>query len=335
MKNNKKKILFLVLIVFFNVSLISCAKEEKNRNNEKEKNSITINKGAYLSLEDGIENLYNLNSDNIYEKINTDEIIIQYNKDSGNYIYSKDSKFFVKYNDEDIILDDNGIESLNLSADGQFLFYFINNGMLQPVVIDLKENVKINIGNKATISGHYIDWIENNKLVYYGIEKENKKSGIFTYDIDTNEEELIYEISKGYISFLKALNNEIIFVQDNMEDKKYLISINKDKEHKIIVDNMVDIRDAIIVNETIYVLGKVKNGAYSIYEVLDDSLHRVVYDFPTMINLDKKMSLNENGELLFMGSNDDYNIQNIYSYKDGNVKLQSTTSGKYDFIDIN
>ena len=64
-------------------------------------------------------------------------------------------------------------------------------------------------------------------------------------------------------------------------------------------------------------------------------MHRVVYDFPLMINLEKGLSVSPKGELLFMGSNDDYNEQNIYSYYNGEVKLISTKEGKYTFINMN
>lgn len=334
MKVNKNW--FIVIAMFISVIMLISGCSDKEKEDEVDIGySLKLEKGSYRSLLDGETSIFSLNNENVYENIYTDEIIVYYNSNSSNYVYTKDGEIFVKYQGKDIKINDKSVQELKLSSDGNYLFYFINDSYLKPVVLKLDDESKIELNNNAMISGKFIDWVSDNKLVYYGIRNDDKKSGVFTYDITDDNEELVYEISMGYISYLKALGDEVVFIEDNMENKKLLISLDKENNSREITDKILDLKDVIKIDEKIYILGKVKDGVYSIYEFLDDKLHRVVYDFPLMINLEKGLSCNKAGELLFMGSNDDYNEQNIYSYFDGSVKLVSNKSGKYTFINMN
>ena len=333
MKVKNKKFKYIVIVISIIMTICGCTEKENEPEIDEER--ITLNQGSYRSTDDESNSIYSLNDDNIYERINTEEIVISYNRESGNYIFIKDTDVFVNYFGEDIKVTDKKIKSPKLSNDGNFLFYFCDTGVLEPKVIDLKNEVELIVNNKAMISGQFVDWVSNNTLIYYGIRNEDKKSGVFTYDLENKNEELVYEINKGYVSFLKAIDDEVVFIEDNMENKKILISLDKNNKFTELTEKIIDLKDIIKIDEDIYILGKVKDDVYSIYEVLDNDLHRVVYDFPIMINLEKGLSESYRGELLFMGSNDDYNVQNIYSYSNGEVKLVSTNEGEYTFININ
>ena len=333
MKVKSNNLKFVVIVISIIMLMFGCAEKEKERETGEEKERVTLSQGYYRYLESN--SIYSLNEDNIYEKIDTEELVISYNSESGNYIFIQDDDVFINYLGKNIRINDNKIKSPKLSNDGKYIFYFCDNGILEPKVIDLENETEVIIDNKVMISGQFADWVADNTLIYYGIRNEDKKSGIFTYDLSNKTEELVYEINKGYVSFLKAIDDEVVFIEDNMENRKILISLEKNNSFEEITEKIIDIKDIIKIDENIYILGKVKDDVYSIYEILGNDLHRVVYDFPLMINLEKGLSVSPKGELLFMGSNEDYNEKNIYSYSDGTVNLISKSKGKYTFINMN
>ena len=335
MKVKKKRFKIVVIVISIIMLICGCTEKENGKEIGIEKERIILTQGSYRSIEDEINSIYSFNDESRYEKVDTEELVISYNNESGNYIFIKDDDVFVNYLGENIKVNDKKIKAPKLSNDGKYLFYFCDNGILEPKVIDLEYKTEVIIDNKAIISGQFVDWVADNTLIYYGIRNEDKKSGIFTYDLVDKKEGLVYEINKGYVSFLKAIDDEVVFIEDNMENRKILISLEKNNSFREITEKIIDIKDIIKIDKRIYVLGKVKDDVYSIYEILDNGLHRVVYDFPLMINLEKGLSVSPKGELLFMGSNDDYNDQNIYSYYDGEVKLISKQEGKYTFIKMN
>lgn len=336
MKVKSRKLKFIAIVISIIMLMCGCIEKESKiePKTEIEKERITLTPGSYRSIDGKNNVIYYLNDDYIYEKLDVEELVIEYNSKSGNYIFIKDDDVFVNYLGKNIKIDDERVKSPKLSNDGNYLFYFHNSGILEPKVVDLKNETELTIDNATMISGQFIDWISDNKLIYYGIRIEDKKSGIFIYDLINKKEEVVYEINKGYISFLKAIEKEVVFIEENMENKKVLLSLENNNSFKEVTDKIIDIKDIIKIKEKVYILGKVKNDVYSIYEISNNNLHRVVYDFPIMINLEKGLSVSDKDELLFMGSNNDYNEQNIYSYSDGTVKLISQKEGNYDFINI-
>mgnify|MGYP004443968069 CR=1 FL=1 len=77
-----------------------------------------------------------------------------------------------------------------------------------------------------------------------------------------------------------------------------------------------------------------KYNTYSLYKAKNNSINRLVFDFPKNINIEKGLSQDKDGNLLFIGNMDDG--EQIFTYKkDGEVSLVSEKSGNYNFIDIN
>ena len=57
----------------------------------------------------------------------------------------------------------------------------------------------------------------------------------------------------------------------------------------------------------------------------------MVYDFPKIINLDKGLSKDSNGNILFIGG-DEPNVEKVYICEDGAISELSDKEGKYYFI---
>ena len=77
-----------------------------------------------------------------------------------------------------------------------------------------------------------------------------------------------------------------------------------------------------------------KDDNHSIYEVKDGKVNRLIYDFPNIIHLEKGLSSDEDGNVLFIGSTDSFEKENIYIYEDGYVKVLTNDNFKYYFVDI-
>ncbi|MBU3134995.1 hypothetical protein KPL39_01810 [Clostridium gasigenes] len=291
---------------------------------------IILQKGAIAREENGNHTNYNL-TEGKYNKLEIDKAVAAYDIISGNYIYEKEGNAFIHYKDEDMKILDKNIINPKLSSGGDYYSYFKKDKYMQLVVKSLKDNKEIEINTNVAISGNLMDW--SNNIIYYGID-ENKTNGIFSYNISNGKEELIYKLESGYLEFLKASKDGIVFLQGSLSGKKILKSIDKEKNIKIITDEIVELRDIEISEKGIFILGKMKNDNQSIYEVKDGKVNRLIYDFPNIINLKKGLSSDEVGNVLFIGSTDSGEKENIYIYEDGYVKVLTNDNLKYYFVDI-
>lgn len=325
-----KRLIIIIQIMISSIFFLGCKSEEI-----KEVNNIKLNKGAFVNESTSFET-FNLNSKNIYEKIETkDKLINNFNENSNTYTFYKDNSFYVNYNSKDIKINHNKITNLKISEDGNYIFYFINEEYLEPAIMDLKNEKEILLKNKAVISGQFIDWITDSKLAYYGADTENKTAGIFIYDIKTNEEKNIYKISNGYVKFLKHIDNGLVLVEEHYEKDTVLKIINENGEVNEISREVIDINDIEFVNNKLYLLGRVKNNNYSIYELDNGTIRRLIFDFPNVVYAEKGLSVNENGEILFVGSTSSGQSEHLYKYSNGTVILVNDNIKNCNFIDVN
>ncbi|MBU3106593.1 hypothetical protein [Clostridium gasigenes] len=292
---------------------------------------IILLKGAIAREENGNHTNYNL-TEGKYNKLEVDKSVAAYDIISGNYIYEKEGSAFIHYKDEDMKILDKNIINPKLSSGGDYYSYFKKDKYMQLVVKSLKDNKEIEINTNVAISGNLMDW-SNNNIIYYGID-ENKTNGIFSYNVSNGKEELIYKLESGYLEFLKASKDGIVFLQGSLSGKKILKSIDKEKNIKVITDEIVELKDIEISEKGIFILGKMKDNNHSIYEVKDGKVNRIIYDFPNIVHLEKGLSSDENGNVLFIGSTDSFEKEKIYIYEDGYVKVLTNDNFKYYFVDI-
>ncbi|MBE6054153.1 MAG: hypothetical protein E7212_09615 [Clostridium sartagoforme] len=324
--NNKKRNKFI--LVSFILLLTNLIYGCKNQTDEIKK--IEINNGA-IAIEDNKNyTIYNLDNGK-YEKVETDYIITEYDSESKNYIFNNNGEFKIQYLGEERNIDDlNKIISPKLSPGGNYLSYFVKDIYLNLKIKDLKVDKFVNIDSKVAISGQLIDWYNEDTLVYYGIDNE-KNNGIFLYNISNNEEKLIYQLDAGYIQFLKVLDNGIVFLQEKEGKQKILKFIDENGELVQNIQDIDDISDVEYSKDGIFMIGKLKNNNYSLYEYNEGKIKRLVYDFPKIINLEKGLSKDSDGNILFIGG-DEPNKEKVYIYEDGFVSELSNNQGNYNFI---
>ncbi len=320
----KKKYILVSLIILLTSLNYGC------KNTLEDKESIEINNGSVVIENNGNYKTYNLNN-GIYEEIEPNYIIASYNSKSNNYIFNEDGEFKIHYLGKDKIIDEtNDIFSPKLSPEGNYLSYFLKDIYLNLKVKDLNKDKFVDINSNVSISGELIDWYSSESLVYYGID-DSKNNGIFMYNVDRNEEKLIYKLDSGYVEYLEVLNNGVVFLQQKEEKKKTLKFINENGELENSIENIVDVSDVECTEDGIYIIGKIENNNYSLYRYNDGKIKRLVYDFPKIINLDKGLSKDSNGNILFIGG-DEPNVEKVYICEDGAISELSDKEGKYYFI---
>lgn len=324
----KKKGVLLVSSILSSWLFISGCSKTLDVPSEK----ITLLKGAVAREENGNHTNYNL-TEGKYNKLEVEKAVIAYDRISGNYVYEKEGKIFISYKDKEIEIVDKNITEPKVSPGGEYSSYFKKDPYMQLVVKDLEKNKEIEINTTVAISGQLMDWSSENNIVYYGID-ENKVNGIFTYNIESGEEELIYKLESGYLEFLKSSKEGVVFLQETIANKKVLKSIDKDRNVKIISEDIVELKDIEITEKGTFVLGKMKDNNQSIYEIKDDKFNRLIYDFPNIIHMEKGLSCDEEGNLLFIGGTDSFDKENIYICEDGYVKSVTNDNLKYYFVDI-
>lgn len=325
MKKKRRRINFLVsLILLISMFLYGC------NNKQEEEQKIDIKSGA-IALENlGEYKIYNLTNDK-YEKIDTEYLITAYDLKSGNFIYNENGQNKVNYlGKEELIEEGKTVISPKLSIGGDYLAYFIREDYLELKLKDLSKSKEIQINSNVSISGELIDWLDEDTLVYYGIDND-KNNGIFIYNIIDKEEKLLYKLDLGYVEFLKVLDNEIVLVQDKGGKEKLVKVINENGEVTETIKNISDVSDIESNSDGIFILGKLQDNNYSLYKYKEGTIKRLVFDFPKFINLEKGLSKDKDGNITFSGG-EDHKQEKIYKCSDDAISMVNGDSGSYHFI---
>ncbi|MGG7095986.1 hypothetical protein [Clostridium sardiniense] len=332
----KKRPIYIVILLGFSFILTACG-QKKVQNNELISNNveaIKVQNGAVLLEENGKYNILNL-IDGKYSNLKNKDIVIEYNKESGTYIFMRDGKHYIYYKGKEKEIADSNYNFIKISPDGNYVSYMVYNNGYNLKVVSLKDDKEIKINSKVAISGEFYDFIDKDNIVYYGVSSDNI-NGVFTFNLKTGREELLYKLDSGYAEFLKGGNDEVIILQQIADNKRVLKKISKEnKKVEDISNKFEDVKDIVDVSGTYYVLGSAINDAPSVYKINKGKVERLVYSFPSSIDLKRGLSVDQNGNILFIGSNSNENNQEVFSYKDGSVSIISSKEGRYDFIKIN
>ncbi len=332
----KKRPIYILIVLGFSFILTACG-QKKVQNNELTSNkveAIKVQNGAVLLEENGKYNTLNF-VDGRYSNLKNKDIVIEYNKESGTYVFMRDGKHYIYYNGREKEITDVNYNFIKISPDGNYVSYMIYDNGYKLKVLSLKDNKEININSKVAISGELYDFINKDNIVYYGVSSDGV-NGIFTFNLKTNKEELLYKLDSGYAEFLKGENNEVIILQQTADNKRILKRISKEnKSVENISNKFEDVKDIIKVSDMYYVLGTAINDSPSVYKINKGKVQRLVYSFPSSIDLKKGLSIDSNGNILFIGSNSNENNQEVFSYKNESISIVSNIEGKYDFIKVN
>ena len=224
MKISRSRRIGAIGILFCSLFLMSCSKPSDDVEIVE---GIKLNKGAIIENDRGNYSNYNYINGK-YEKVNDDEVIGLYEHNSDNYIAQKDGKYIVFYSGKKIELSniEIGDDGLKMSPSGEYLSLYRNiDGITNYKIIKLSNGEYVDFNTDTGISGHYLDWIDSNTLVYYGVNNEGV-NGIFTYNLESSEEKLLYKIEGGIVQYLSTDSEGIVILQETINDEKILQVIN-------------------------------------------------------------------------------------------------------------
>ena len=319
-------------LLFCSLFFISCGSKEDSIEKIE---GIKINSGSITKNEGDTFSNYNL-QEGKYVKVENKDTVGLYDSKSNNYIFRREGKYFSFYEGKEKELDQlsNNDTSMMLSPGGKYLSFFRQNdeGIYIPNVILTESGEGVKFESKVGFSWRDLLWLDEKTLMYYGVS-DDRINGIFTYDIETGREELFYKLDGG-VQFIKAINDGVIFLQETIDDKRVLKEINiSTKEVKEISSDIIEMTDIIKKGDCYYLLGKKINSAYSVFKLEGSSIKRLVYDFPASIKVEKGLSLDEQGNILFIGIEKNTEGVRVYKYsEDGSVSRFSEEGKEYSFI---
>ena len=241
----KKRFLFILMSMCTAIiTFVSCNTDKEIGDGENQiKNEINLNNGACINESGNDFSIINL-EDNKYENLDDKILIMNFNKSSGEYLYIRNNQYYIHYEELDILIEDKNVQAPLFSPNGEYLFYFVKDESLHPIVYDIKNSKRVELDIRSSISGTYASWFGNDKIAFYGVDTNSKTSGIFSYSIKNNLEKLEYQISGGYVSYIECLNSEIIFLVEKYSGEKILQSLDLDGNSTCIselVDEVYDI----------------------------------------------------------------------------------------------
>lgn len=333
MKLSKIRYLGVLALVVIPLFMLGCSSIKENKTNNVAED-INLNSGSVLKFEEGKYKLYNYENGK-YEQVKSSYIISSYDKSSSTFVYTEEEKNYIIRNNQKYEIKDSDCSSLKLSKGGEYISYFIEDNGLKLKVFNTDGNKPVDIKSNVSISGVLYDWYDSDTLIYYGVSSDGI-NGLFTYNIKENKEELLYKIKEGFLAFLKGTNDNVVFLQISLENKKQLIMIDKkSKDIKVLSDNIDELTDVVMNNGNIYFTGKASNNINSLYELKSNTPKRLVYDFPTIVKIDKGLRVDEDGNIIFIGSGSgDGAKEQIYTYtQDGNISSITKDSNDYVFLE--
>ena len=328
------KSLSICILVLASLILVSCGKSDEI-DDKAESKIILLASGAIVENNNGEYNNFQYNNGK-YSIVDEDETVALYDYKSNNYISIKNGKYIANYNNKSTELNEIGIydNSFNLSPGGKYLSFFRNEEYNQLHVLDMQSGKMIELKMKVSISGKYIDWLDEDTLIYYGVKTEDKTNGIFIYDIESGKENLFLKINEGYIEFIKTLDNGIVYSLGDFEGEKQLIKISPDgSDPEVLSTDIMKIYDIVELNGTYYILGNFKDTDYALYKLEDGVHRRLTYAYPTTVNIKKGLVKTDEGNILFIGSNNSEMTEEIYKVDgEGAVSLVQDGTNEINFI---
>ncbi|MGL4850059.1 MAG: hypothetical protein ACRC28_14250 [Clostridium sp.] len=319
----KRKIVFLALGAICSIALFGCAEKEKIESFQK----IEVLDGAIIEKDK--DEYYNLNlKDRKYTK-NNDNVVVLEDTLKSQLIF-EEGKHYILYNNKKVEIPDGKYNSLNLSANGSYLAYMVYEDGYNLKIIDVENDREKEINSKVRVSGTFFDFIDDYTLVYYGISEDNK-NGIFTYNLKEERETLVYELKEGYIEFLKVIKDKVIFLEQKDEEKSLKEFDIKNKNTEMISNEVKFVYDIEENKEEYFLLGNIRGNGESLYKLNKDGIsERLVYDFPRKIDMKKGLSKTKEEGILFIGN--EHNTNNVYEYKENEIKLITEKEGIYEFV---
>lgn len=339
------------LIVFLVVGLVGC---KSHITSEGEKVDIpNFTKVIALRREKDSSNIYNVENGDINKSMETKDVIdVKYNNKNKTYIFTNfiekgnelnKNKLTIIKNGEQTILDKfYSASDIDISTDGNKIAYrSFKEDSLQSAegmkIYDLENKKEIKIKSDVLVSGNVFRWLNENEILYYGINSEkDNKAKIYKYNVKENKEEVYVDSIEGICTYFMT-NGEDVLLLSRQGDKYNLSYYNKkDNTFKKISEEISIIYKGTRSTKNMYFLGKndLENKDY-LYKIDGNTLNltKLTYDFPAKIDINGGIVSDENGNVYFCGYENikDQPLNEIYTYKEkeDTVEILSDEENSY------
>lgn len=335
---------FLVLVIL-SITLVGC-NFNKGTNGENDK-------GKKLELPENV--VSTISGENIeYYKIEGEALkkldldvkghMEVYSKELGLVIYreftSKGTDLIITNGiKEHKISVDGNIEDLIMSPGGTKLLYKYSSGdKIGYKILDLQNFKEFDFNENLAISGENFKFANEDQLVLYGVDLNEKKSGIFLYNIKDGSYTLEKQIVKAFIDYIDLIENQIVlYTQSSIDGKKECYIYNLDNKKETLISSEVgEIESSHKIGDMVYFIGTKGNETRSLYSIntINNELHRLVFDFPKNISEESSLIVVD-GKVYFTGFNDNKEKNGLYMYnpKDRSIKLIDNNKGQYIILE--
>lgn len=250
--------------------------------------------------------------------------------------YDKGTKLIITNGaKEDEILVDGSIEKLIVSPKGTKLLYRYNSGeKIGYKILDLKNLKEFDFNDNLAISGENVKFINEEQLIFYGVDLEKRQSGLYIYNIKDGSYTLEKQIVKAFIDYINLIgDNSILYTKSSIDGKESCYIHNLDsKDDTIISDEVKEIESSCKIGNLVYFIGTKGEGQRSLYsiDITNNKLDRLVYDFPKNITENSKL-IAFGDYIYFLGFNDRKEKNALYKYnpEDKSIKLIDSNKGQY------
>ncbi|AKN34006.1 hypothetical protein Ccar_25495 [Clostridium carboxidivorans P7] len=205
-------------------------------------------------------------------------------------------------------------------------------------VYDIKNNKYLKLKSKVLVSGKLYEWIDENKIIYYGsVEGEKNSQKIYMYDFNKDKEEVYLDDISGNCVYFAPMKNGILILSSKADSEQLYYYDIESKTAKSIAANLTEIYKTVTnyKNEEIFILGTEggQTNALYVFSYKDLSLKRLTYDFPKNLDVSAGLAIDSNDNIYFCGmENLEQSIKKdvyMYSEKENSVNLISAEQGNY------
>lgn len=336
-----KKFIFLGILSLFVSILIGCSKEKELKESIKLEipNNIVLQQKEdvikYLTVENG--ELRNCT-------LKVPGVIKAFNKENNLVIYT-----VMEEDNTNIIINNNGIESkvlvkgtvdnLIVNKNSTKILYKLisNDELIEYQSIDLKDYKITKLDDKIVISGNLVKFLNDDNIIFYGVNNEEKKSGIFEFNLENNQYKLIHQVSNAFIEYINILDdNRILLIEASLDGTKktYIYNISNNKL-ELITSKIQQIEREVLKDNISYFIGNTIDSRLSLFSLNLNTkeIKRLIYDFPKNIIASSDVILNNN-KIFFVGYEKDEKSSNIYNYdiETRSIKIISKINSIYRII---
>lgn len=316
MKKNRKIIVLMLSLAM--ISMYGCDKEKINDIDVAENLVIDIKneKVEYKTIKNGEVSNFEMDEDGTLMAYNGKNDVMVFSK-----VENEKNQLKIIANGKEELIDINGyLETVYVSTNGMYTLYKTNSAsaVVEYFIMNNKTLKATKLSEKILVSGNMIRFLNNEEVIFYGVDIENKQSGIFIYNISSGEYKLEQKIIGSVVSYIDVLDEKTILYSESIDQRQKLCILNLDDlKTKEITDEFEHVEDSIMYNDNLYISAQ-ENYKLNLYRIniKDNKINRLTFDFPESLGRESKL-LAENNKIYFSDIKGD-----IYSY---NIDEKSTS----------